>query len=32
MKVLSVGPVLGDVIKAIEENRPVSPIVSRYAE
>ena len=32
MKILSVGPVLADVIKAIEENRPVSPIVSHYAE
>ena len=32
MKVLSVGPVLADVIKAMESNSPVSPIVSKYAE
>lgn len=32
MKVLSVGPVLGQVIKAVEENRPVSEVVSKYAE
>ena len=32
MKVLSVGPVLGEVIKAMEENRAVSDIVARYAE
>lgn len=32
MKVLSVGPVLGQVIKAVEESRPVSEIVSKYAE
>ncbi|MEG0470315.1 MAG: ribose-phosphate diphosphokinase, partial [Longicatena sp.] len=32
MTVLSVGPILGEVIKAIEESRPVSEIVSRYAE
>lgn len=32
MKVLSVGPILGEVIKAVEEARPVSEIVSRYAD
>ena len=32
MKVLSVGPVLGQVIKAVEESRPVSEIVAKYAE
>ncbi|MEJ8736672.1 ribose-phosphate pyrophosphokinase [Erysipelotrichaceae bacterium HCN-30851] len=32
MKVLSVGPVLGQVIKAVEESRPVSEVVSKYAE
>ena len=32
MKVLSVGPVLADVISAMESNTPVSPIVSKYAE
>lgn len=32
MVVLSVGPVLGNVIKAMEESRPVSEIVARYAE
>lgn len=32
MTVLSVGPVLGDVIKAIEESKPVSEIVAEYAE
>lgn len=31
MKVLSVGPVLGQVIKAIEDSTPVSEIVARYA-
>ncbi len=32
MTVLSVGNILADVIRAMEENRPVSPIVSHYAE
>ncbi len=32
MKVLSVGSILADVIRAMEEDRPVSPIVSHYAE
>lgn len=31
MKVLSVGPVLGQVIKAVEDSTPVSEIVSKYA-
>lgn len=32
MRVLSVGPVLGDVIKAMEESKPVSEIVAVYAQ
>lgn len=32
MQVLSVGPVLGDVIKAMEHSRPVSEIVAQYSE
>lgn len=32
MTVLSVAPVLGEVIKAIEESRPVSEIVARFTE
>ena len=32
MKVLSVGPMLGEVIKAMEEDTPVSNVVARYAE
>ncbi|MEF9967882.1 MAG: ribose-phosphate pyrophosphokinase [Longicatena sp.] len=32
MKVLSVGPVLGEVINAVETSTPVSEIVARYAE
>lgn len=31
MHVLSVGPVLGNVIKAMEENKPVSEVVAEYA-
>lgn len=31
MHVLSVGPVLGKVIKAMEENKPVSEVVAEYA-
>lgn len=31
MKVLSVGPVLGQVIKAIEDSTPVSEVVAQYA-
>lgn len=30
MKVLSIGPVLGQVIKAVEESRPVSDVLSAY--
>ena len=32
MTVLSVGPVLGEVIKAMEECKPVSEVVAEYAE
>lgn len=32
MQILSVGPVLGDVIEAIEQSRPVSEIVAQYTE
>lgn len=32
MTVLSVGPVLGEVIKAMEESKPVSEVVAEYAD